>query len=77
MKYLKFLNIRNNPNKFTILKPKNNMANLFGEKHYIADKIDINEEDLPIAKQILTLYQHSKITCCQFILQSITYNEDY
>jgi hypothetical protein len=75
--YLKFLNIRNNPNKYTILKPKNNMAKFFGENHYTANKIDINEQDLPIANQILTAYQHSKMNWQQVILQSITYNEDY
>ena len=57
-------------NKYTILKPKNNMAQFFDFK------ININNEDKPIAKQILSAYQHSKINWQHVILQSITYNED-
>ena len=62
-----YVNISNNSNNYTILKQQNNITN----------KININDEDQPIAKQILSLYQHSKINWQQVVLQSITYNEDY
>jgi hypothetical protein len=63
-------------NKYAILKPKNNMALFFGENHNTANKINIADDDKPVAKQILNAYQHSKINWQQVILQSITYNED-
>jgi hypothetical protein len=40
--YVKFLNISDNSNNYTILKQQNNITN----------KININDEDQPIAKQI-------------------------
>jgi hypothetical protein len=63
-------------NKNTFVKPKNNMALFFGENHNTANKININNEDEPVAKQILTAYQYSKTNWQQVILQSILYNED-
>ena len=57
-----------------ILQPKNNMALLFGDNHNIANKININKEDEPIAKQILIEYQYSKMNWQQVILQSILYD---
>ena len=59
-----------------ILQPKNNMALLFGDNHNIANKININKEDEPIAKQILIEYQYSKMNWQQVILQSILYDSN-
>ena len=43
----------------------------------MTNKINIKDEDLPISKQILDLYQYIKLNWQQVVLQSITYNEDY
>jgi len=69
-KYVKLLNISNNSKNYTILKQIN-------QNQYMTNKINIKDEDLPISKQILDLYQYSKLNWQQVVLQSITYNEDY
>ena len=59
-----------------ILQPKNNMALVFGDNHYTANKINISKEDEPVAKQILIEYQYSKMNWQQVILQSILYDQN-
>ena len=43
----------------------------------MTNKINIKDEDQPISKRILDLYEYSKLNWQQVVLQSITYNEDY